>query len=233
MTTCVIQSGCLCRIKPSGSPGRFTGSTTRDFAIAGPLIDFGLTRLAHIVHDGLRSSTVNDFQDSGITGSIARLPRRRPLASPGGWAARCPPVQGVGKDVLGGSGFLDLAKLVSGGGQAKSAYKDLAYKIGAHLPSSSGEAHCIATLTLICPKLCHSTGKDIYVDVQGWHLYLKDVTVEKDLKMNQVKSLHCHAPALVTPKFTVSRIVKYCPGWVLKSNLNVTGTGRATRGHGG
>lgn len=26
----------------------------------------------------------------------------------------------------------------------------------------------------------------MYVDVQGWHLYLKDITVEKDLKMNQV-----------------------------------------------
>ncbi|EIE27452.1 hypothetical protein COCSUDRAFT_64238 [Coccomyxa subellipsoidea C-169] len=65
--------------------------------------------------------------------------------------------RGVGKDVLGTSGFLDLAKLVSGGGQAKSVYGDLAYKIG----------------------------KEVYVDVQGWHLYLKDVTVDKDLKMHQ------------------------------------------------
>lgn len=31
-----------------------------------------------------------------------------------------------------------------------------------------------------------AAGKEVYVDVQGWHLYLKDVTVEKDLKMNQV-----------------------------------------------
>ena len=39
--------------------------------------------------------------------------------------------RGVADDVLGKSGFMDLARLVSGGGQQKyDAYKDLAYKIG-------------------------------------------------------------------------------------------------------
>ena len=29
-------------------------------------------------------------------------------------------------------------------------------------------------------------GKEVYVDVQGWHLFLKEITVEKDVKMHQV-----------------------------------------------
>lgn len=42
--------------------------------------------------------------------------------------------RGVADDVLGKSGFMDLARLVSGGGQQKyDAYKDLAYKIGGHM----------------------------------------------------------------------------------------------------
>lgn len=51
-------------------------------------------------------------------------PSSRPVVTP----------RGVADDVLGQSGFMDLAKLVSGGGQQKyDAYKDLAYKIGASI----------------------------------------------------------------------------------------------------
>jgi len=39
-------------------------------------------------------------------------------------------------------------------------------------------------------SLCAYAGKEVYVDVQGWHLFLKEITVEKDVKMHQV-----HYPA--------------------------------------
>lgn len=32
-------------------------------------------------------------------------------------------------------------------------------------------------------RLC--SGKDIYIDVNGWHLFLKDVTAAPDVKLNQ------------------------------------------------
>jgi len=35
-------------------------------------------------------------------------------------------------------------------------------------------------------SLCAYAGKEVYVDVQGWHLFLKEITVEKDVKMHQV-----------------------------------------------
>ncbi|KAK9820230.1 hypothetical protein WJX72_007723 [[Myrmecia] bisecta] len=67
--------------------------------------------------------------------------------------------RGVGKDAIDSSGWLDLAKLVtSGGGGVKTAYEDLADKLG----------------------------KDVYLDVNGWHLYLRDVTATKGLKLHQV-----------------------------------------------
>lgn len=31
-------------------------------------------------------------------------------------------------------------------------------------------------------------GKEVYVDVQGWHLFLKEITVEKDVKMHQART---------------------------------------------
>jgi hypothetical protein len=43
--------------------------------------------------------------------------------------------------------WLDLTKTVTGGGTTKSAYSELAGKIG----------------------------KDIYVDINGWHLFLSDI----------------------------------------------------------
>ena len=53
--------------------------------------------------------------------------------------------------------WLDLAKLVSASGSdTKSAFSELADDLG----------------------------KDIYVDINGWHLYLRDITVAPGLKMN-------------------------------------------------
>lgn len=40
----------------------------------------------------------------------------------------------IGSDAAGG--FMDLSKLVSGGGKLKGAYGDLAYKIGTFCPST-------------------------------------------------------------------------------------------------
>lgn len=37
--------------------------------------------------------------------------------------------------------------------------------------------------------LCMYAGKDVYVDVQGWHLFLKEITVEKDVKMHEVRDI--------------------------------------------
>ncbi|CAL8463380.1 g2914 [Coccomyxa elongata] len=103
--------------------------------------------------------------------------------SQGSAKARCPPVRGVGKDVLGGSGFLDLAKLVSGGGQAKGVYQDLAYKIG----------------------------KEVYIDVQGWHLFLKDITVQKDIKMDQALAEQLGAMADDISEQDVEQLLKKVP----------------------
>eukprot|EP00775_Hariotina_reticulata_P003920 gene3920-4174_t len=55
-------------------------------------------------------------------------------------------------------GWLDLAKLVaSDGSKSKSPYEDLAYNIG----------------------------RDVYVDIAGWHLFLRDMSAVPGLKMSQ------------------------------------------------
>lgn len=64
----------------------------------------------------------------------------------------------MGKDVV--DGWLDLAKLVAGSGTGtKTPYDDLASAIG----------------------------RDIYVDIAGWHLYMRDMGtgVAGGLKMSQ------------------------------------------------
>lgn len=62
-----------------------------------------------------------------------------------------------GKDVV--DGWLDIAKFVSSSGnQQKTAFDDLASSIG----------------------------RDVYLDVGGWHLYLRDLTATGSLKMSQV-----------------------------------------------
>ncbi|KAF6256230.1 hypothetical protein COO60DRAFT_1530675 [Scenedesmus sp. NREL 46B-D3] len=64
--------------------------------------------------------------------------------------------RGLGKDVV--EGWLDLAKLVaSEGSKAKSPYEELAYQIG----------------------------RDVYVDIAGWHLFLSDMSAVPGLKMSQ------------------------------------------------
>lgn len=59
-----------------------------------------------------------------------KYPALKRLTRAASASQRCPPLRGLGKNALGGSGWLDLASLVSGGGQIKSVYADLAYKIG-------------------------------------------------------------------------------------------------------
>ncbi|MEW5317669.1 MAG: hypothetical protein WDW38_008951 [Sanguina aurantia] len=52
---------------------------------------------------------------------------------------------------------MDLASLVTGGSGKKSAFDELA----------------------------SSLGKDVYIDVSGWHLYLRDLNAVPGLKMSQ------------------------------------------------
>ncbi|GFR41636.1 hypothetical protein Agub_g2366 [Astrephomene gubernaculifera] len=68
------------------------------------------------------------------------------------------PTRGLGKDAV--DGWLDITKLVAGGGGAKTPYEDFASAIG----------------------------RDIYVDIAGWHLYLRDMGAGipgSSLKMSQ------------------------------------------------
>ncbi|WIA16395.1 hypothetical protein OEZ86_007881 [Tetradesmus obliquus] len=79
-----------------------------------------------------------------------------PLRSPALQQRRCVAARGLGKDVV--EGWLDLAKLVaSEGSKAKSPYEELAYQIG----------------------------RDVYVDIAGWHLFLRDMSAVPGLKMSQ------------------------------------------------
>lgn len=64
----------------------------------------------------------------------------------------------MGKDAV--DGWLDMAKLVAGGGATKTPYDEFASAIG----------------------------RDVYVDLAGWHLYLRDMGTGvpgNSLKMSQ------------------------------------------------
>lgn len=64
--------------------------------------------------------------------------------------------RGIGKDIV--EGWLDIAKLVaSEGSKSKSPYEELAYKIG----------------------------RDVYVDIAGWHLFMRDMNAVPGFKMSQ------------------------------------------------
>ncbi|CAK0785146.1 hypothetical protein CVIRNUC_008352 [Coccomyxa viridis] len=52
---------------------------------------------------------------------------------------------------------MDLSRFLSGGVKHEGAFDDLAQSIG----------------------------KEIYIDIQGWHLYLRDLHVETDITMDQ------------------------------------------------
>ena len=82
---------------------------------------------------------------------------------------------------------MDLAKLVSGGGQAKGVYKNLAYKIGSYQITGNITSDPVPGALHLPDHAClNAAGKEVYVDIQGWHLFLKDITVQKDIKMDQV-----------------------------------------------
>ena len=53
-----------------------------------------------------------------------------------------------------------------------------------HSPAAGMSDH--PHLQLLKPLLRAHVGKEVYVDVQGWHLFLKEITVDKDVKMHQV-----------------------------------------------
>eukprot|EP00803_Ostreobium_quekettii_P007345 evm.model.scf_1896.1 EVM.evm.TU.scf_1896.1 scf_1896:9725-13249(+) len=64
-------------------------------------------------------------------------------------------VRSLGEDVV--DSWLDLAKFVSSSGAGKkSAFSELA----------------------------EALGRDVYIDINGWHLFLRDISVAPDLKMN-------------------------------------------------
>jgi hypothetical protein len=70
---------------------------------------------------------------------------------------RFPVAHAIGKDVV--DGFMDLSSLVTGGGTGgRTPYDELATSIG----------------------------RDVYVDVAGWHLFMRDMTATPALKMSQV-----------------------------------------------
>uniref|UniRef100_A0A7S0RMK7 Uncharacterized protein n=1 Tax=Chlamydomonas leiostraca TaxID=1034604 RepID=A0A7S0RMK7_9CHLO len=66
------------------------------------------------------------------------------------------PVRSLGKDAV--DGFFDMAKLVGGFQGNKTPYDELASAIG----------------------------RDVYVDLAGWHLYLRDMNAGPGVKMSQV-----------------------------------------------
>ncbi|GMH43464.1 hypothetical protein BSKO_11386 [Bryopsis sp. KO-2023] len=65
-------------------------------------------------------------------------------------------MQGLGQDVVGG--WFDVAKLVAKSSEDKSPYGELADRLG----------------------------RDVYIDINGWHLYLRDITVAENTKMHNV-----------------------------------------------
>ena len=106
------------------------------------------------------------------------------------------------------TGFLDLANLVSGGGGSKTAYDGLASKIGACAgpPLERCCIRCDGSLVgklVLClsawvsqsgpglERAVPATGKEVYVDVNGWHLYLRDISVPgADGKLSQALAAH-------------------------------------------
>ncbi|KAK9809445.1 hypothetical protein WJX73_008183 [Symbiochloris irregularis] len=83
--------------------------------------------------------------------------RLAPRAAPRSQRRSLQICHGIGDDAT--QGWLDLSKLMSSSRkETKTAYDSLANLIG----------------------------KDVHVDVNGWHLYLKDITATKGLKLDQV-----------------------------------------------
>ncbi|KXZ50547.1 hypothetical protein GPECTOR_16g722 [Gonium pectorale] len=98
-----------------------------------------------------------------------RVANRRPLAP----VQRGGPVHGIGRDAV--DGWLDLTKLVAGSGGNKTPYEEFASAIG-------------GTGGSVVPPSSPEGGRDVYVDLAGWHLYLRDMGTGvpgSSLKMSQ------------------------------------------------
>ena len=85
-------------------------------------------------HFKLKLSTDVPFGSSNSSGSRRFLSKARHTLE-GNCRANTVVVHGIGQDTV--EGWIDLAKLVSGSGGIKTAYEDLAYKIGESPPSFS------------------------------------------------------------------------------------------------
>lgn len=101
--------------------------------------------------------------------------------------------QGLGSDVAGG--FLDVSKLVSSGGTSqKTPYDDLATKLGAQRDCAHAHLFHIHACLRPCAEQARNppcdAGQDLYADLQGWHLFLKDMKGSQGLKMSQVGCRH-------------------------------------------
>eukprot|EP00210_Caulerpa_lentillifera_P008908 g8499.t1 len=83
---------------------------------------------------------------------------------------------GMGKDAVGS--WLDLSKLVTSDAAAhKSAFPDLAHDIGA----------------------------DVYVDINGWHLFLRDISISSKVELHTALAQQI-APDLLSEGFDRERI---------------------------
>ncbi|KAG1655529.1 hypothetical protein FOA52_000009 [Chlamydomonas sp. UWO 241] len=86
---------------------------------------------------------------------VSRAPASRFAVPSASGRVACRALGADAKDAAGS--WLDLTKLVTGGGGKKSPYDELASEIG----------------------------KQIYVDLAGWHLYSRDMTATQGMKMDQ------------------------------------------------
>ncbi|GLC42358.1 hypothetical protein PLESTB_000655800 [Pleodorina starrii] len=107
-------------------------------------------QVKHTRDGGIISATRDWVQRTAIRHCRAPMPAQRDC--------RSVRVAGIGRDAV--DGWLDLAKLVAGGGSSKTPYEEFASAIG----------------------------RDVYVDIAGWHLYLRDMGTGvpgSSLKMSQ------------------------------------------------
>ncbi|GAX75973.1 hypothetical protein CEUSTIGMA_g3416.t1 [Chlamydomonas eustigma] len=89
-------------------------------------------------------------------------------------------------------GWIDLTKLVTGGGSNKGPYDELASEIG----------------------------KQVYIDIAGWHLYMRDLSANPTTKMHQALALQ------IGPKASQGRISESDISDVLKKIPIKAGAGK-------
>ena len=89
--------------------------------------------------------------------------------------------------------WLDMSKLVSSdAAEHKSPFPELAHDIG-RLSQALQQMHEDVV------------GADVYVDINGWHLYLKDISITSDAKLHTLLARQI-APDLLSSGFDEQRI---------------------------